>query len=127
MNSLGSSRMKARGAAAGPPLTDRDANLKTAILIRPFLKARPSELLPGVDLVQQVGGTVKQHEELHQREGGLGLAVLVTQKGKTPPATASTPITLSPSTKTRPNSAPSPPSSSTPTSPTPIPSKSPWF
>jgi hypothetical protein len=34
-----------------------------------------------VDLVQQVGVTVKQHEEFHQRERGLGFAVFVMRKG----------------------------------------------
>jgi dihydroxyacetone kinase len=34
-----------------------------------------------VDLVQQAGVTVEQDEEFHQRERGLGLAVLVTRKG----------------------------------------------
>jgi hypothetical protein len=36
---------------------------------------------PEVDLAQQVGVAVEQDEELHQRERGLGLAVLVTRKG----------------------------------------------
>jgi hypothetical protein len=37
--------------------------------------------LSGLNLIQQVGVTVEQNEELHQRQRGLGLAVLVTRKG----------------------------------------------
>ena len=36
-----------------------------------------ASLLPGVDLVQQVGVAVEQDEEFHQGERGLGLAVFV--------------------------------------------------
>jgi len=36
--------------------------------------------LPGPDLVQQVGVPVEHHEEFHQRQRRLGLAVLVTRK-----------------------------------------------
>jgi hypothetical protein len=34
-----------------------------------------------VDLAQQVGVTVEQHEEFHECERRLSLAVLVTRKG----------------------------------------------
>jgi hypothetical protein len=36
--------------------------------------------LPGPDLVQQVGVPVEHHEEFHQRQRRLGLAVLVARK-----------------------------------------------
>jgi hypothetical protein len=40
----------------------------------------PAWLLPGPDLVQQVGVPVEHHEEFHQCQRRLGLAGLVTRK-----------------------------------------------
>jgi hypothetical protein len=55
----------------------KPVSLNAAIFMRPFFEARPCGLLPGVDLIQQIGVTVEQHEEFHQRKWWLGLAVLV--------------------------------------------------
>src|SRR5271157_6362631 len=47
---------------------------------RPPSKHATAWLSPGPDLVQQVRVPVEHHEELHQRERWLGLAVLVARK-----------------------------------------------
>src|ERR1017187_5711394 len=50
------------------------------ILARPATLPAQSRLSPGPDLVQQIGVPVEHHEEFHQREWRLGLAVLIARK-----------------------------------------------